>query len=58
MKISAKKFYEEVFLGIGLVIIGFFIAITLDITILKFIGIIIIIFGISFISDGIKYSQH
>jgi len=58
MKISAKKFYEEVFLGIGLVIIGFFIAMTLDITILKFIGIIIIIFGISFISDGVKYSQN
>jgi len=58
MKISAKKFYEEIFLGIGIVIIGFFIATTLDITILKFIGIISIIFGVSFISDGIKYSQN
>jgi len=58
MKISVKKFYEEIFLGIGLLIIGFFIAIILDITILRLIGIISIIFGISFISDGIKYSQN
>jgi len=58
MKISAKKFYEEIFLGIGLIIIGFFIATMVDIAILKFIGIISIIFGISFISDGIKHSQN
>jgi len=58
MKISAKKFYEEIFLGIGLVIIGFFIATILDITILKFIGIISLIFGISVIGDRIKHSQN
>ena len=58
MKISAKQFYENILLGIGLTILGTIISIKVDVWFIQFLGVGSIVFGIGLILDSIKNSQN
>ena len=58
MKISAKQFYEDILFGIGLIGLGAFISIKVDVWFIQFLGVGSIIFGIGLILDSIKNSQN
>lgn len=58
MKISAKQFYENILVGIGLIGLGAIISIKVNVWFIQFLGVGSIVFGISLILDSIKNFQN